>query len=66
MKENLCNCGSGKPSWWIYDAHGIPLCNVCDKCEDEQRARFRPETFNDSNVYGGNYNAFGEALEPEY
>ena len=66
MIDKLCNCGSGEPSRWIYDAHGIPLCHVCDKCEDEQRAKFRPETFTDSNVYNGNYNAFGEALEPEY
>jgi len=30
-------------SWWEYDAQGIPLCRVCDKCVDEKLAEYRPE-----------------------
>lgn len=30
-------------SWWEYDAQGIPLCRVCDKCADEKLSRYRPE-----------------------
>jgi len=30
-------------SRWINDGYGIPLARVCDKCEDAQLARFRPD-----------------------
>jgi hypothetical protein len=30
-------------SWWVYDAKGIPLCRVCNECEKEKLARYRPE-----------------------
>lgn len=30
-------------SWWEYDAQGIPLCRVCDKCWKEKLSRYRPE-----------------------
>ncbi len=30
-------------SWWEYDAQGIPLCRVCDRCVNEKLSRYRPE-----------------------
>lgn len=44
-----CPCGSGKDSWWLVDARGIPCTRVCEACEDEKRNRYRPEIFEDSN-----------------
>jgi hypothetical protein len=29
--------------WWEYDAQGIPLCKVCDKCREERLGQYRPE-----------------------
>jgi len=40
-----CPCGSTLTSWWLNDARGIPCCRVCDRCEEEKRARYRPEIF---------------------
>jgi hypothetical protein len=40
-------CLNGEPSeeycWWEYDAQGIPLCRVCDKCCEEKLKSYRPE-----------------------
>jgi len=30
-------------SWWEYDAQGIELAKVCDKCVDKVLAQYRPE-----------------------
>jgi len=38
-----CPCGSGEESWWEFDARGIPLDRVCDKCVEKKLARYRPE-----------------------
>jgi hypothetical protein len=38
-----CNCGSGLESWWEYDAQGIPLCRVCERCQQEKLSHYRPE-----------------------
>jgi len=46
-------------SWWEYDARGIPLCRVCDRCRKKQLAQYRPEVLTD-----GNYEA-DEDIEPE-
>jgi hypothetical protein len=27
-----CNCGSGKPSYWVHDTRGTPLRRVCEDC----------------------------------
>jgi hypothetical protein len=35
-------------SWWEYDARGIPLAKVCDKCRKEKLRGFRPEVLTDS------------------
>lgn len=46
-----CNCGSGLGSWIEYDAKGIPLCRVCDKCREEKLSKYRPEVLTDSNYW---------------
>ena len=33
----------GEYSWWEKDAQGIPLCSVCDKCEQVKLSQYRPE-----------------------
>jgi hypothetical protein len=33
----------------LLDARGIFCCYVCDACEVEKKARYRPEIFTDSN-----------------
>lgn len=38
-----CPCGSGKDSWWEYDAQGIPLDRVCEDCRAKKLAKYRPE-----------------------
>ncbi len=44
MRNHHCLDGlSSAPSWWTYDAKGIPLVRVCDRCEREKLARYRPE-----------------------
>ena len=44
-REHACVGGHGseEPSWWEYDARGIPLCRVCDACRAEKLGRYRPE-----------------------
>lgn len=42
-----CNCGSGLPSAWTYDARGIELARVCDRCRDRVLAGYRPDVFDD-------------------
>ncbi len=39
---------SREDSWWEYDARGIPLARVCDKCRKEKLAGYRPEVLTDS------------------
>lgn len=48
MAERPCPCGSGKPSWRMNDARGIPCGRVCDDCEEAKKAKYRPEIFSDS------------------
>jgi hypothetical protein len=45
VQEHACVGGhpSSEPSWWAKDAQGIDLCRVCDRCEREKLARYRPE-----------------------
>jgi len=40
-----CNCGSGLSKYDLTDARGIFVTYVCEKCEDEKAAPFRPEIF---------------------
>lgn len=54
------NCDhAGQDSWWEYDARGIPLCKVCDKCQRAKLSAYRPDVLTDSN-----YEA-DEPIEPE-
>ena len=41
-----CDKGDG---WMEYDARGIPLQFVCDKCVDVKMAQYRPDVLRDSN-----------------
>lgn len=43
-----CPCGSGLPSRELYDARGIYVARVCERCENKVRSEFRPEIFTDS------------------
>ncbi len=43
-----CLCGSGKEGRELHDARGIYCGIVCDACEKEKRAKFRPEIFDDA------------------
>jgi len=45
----LCLCGSGLRSSWAFDARGIALCRVCNKCRDRKLAVYRPEVLTDPN-----------------
>lgn len=46
----MTNCTHTREnSWWHYDARGIPTGRVCDHCEAEHEAKFRPEVLHDAN-----------------
>jgi hypothetical protein len=46
-----CSCGSGKPRRERRDARGLFCTFVCDACEREKTARFRPDIFTDSDYW---------------
>ncbi len=50
-KRRLCPCGSGNDSWWKNDARGIPLARVCNACEADKMASYRPDVLTDSNYW---------------
>lgn len=50
----------GDGSWWAYDAKGIELCRVCEKCEREKLSQYRPEI-----LHGYSQNDVDEPIEPE-
>ena len=54
-----CPCGSGEDSWWEVDARNIPLCRVCDKCQKQKLAKYRPDVLTDSNYWSD------EPIEPD-
>lgn len=41
----LCSCGSGQWAEPAYDARGIYVAAVCDKCREERLSHYRPEIF---------------------
>ena len=43
-----CPCGSGNPKHALNDARGYFCAYICDECEADKRAEFRPEIFTDS------------------
>lgn len=61
MSERLCNCGSGLPSWWLYDAQGIELRRVCDRCERQVKATYPPHI-----IRGYTQADVDEPIEPDW
>ncbi len=49
----------GANSWWEYDARGIELCKVCDRCRAHKLSRYRPEVLRDPNYQAD------EPIDPE-
>jgi hypothetical protein len=58
-------CVGGEPSreesWPEYDAQGIFLCMVCEKCEREKLSAYRPEILS-----GYTQADVNEPIEPSY
>jgi hypothetical protein len=50
-KVRLCDCGSGLPSFWQYDARNIALCRTCAHCHNKKMARYRPDVLTDPNYW---------------
>jgi len=46
-----CPCGSHRESWWEYDARGIPLCRVCERCRTEKLSHYRPDVLTDPSYW---------------
>ena len=46
-----CNCGSGLYKEAEYDARGIFLNYVCDKCRREKLSHYRHDVLNDPNYW---------------
>lgn len=44
----LCDCGSNLSTFALYDANGNFVSSVCQKCEAEERSKYRPEIFEES------------------
>ena len=60
-EEDLRYCAhDGEDSWWEYDAQGIELCSVCDKCRKAKLAKYRPEILS-----GYDQGDVAEPIEPE-
>ena len=45
IPADLCQCGSGKPWWRLYDAAGIYCGRCCDACEVAVKSKYRSEIF---------------------
>ena len=50
-KQVLCSCGAGLFRRPLEDARGIFCTYVCDDCEAEKKAKFRPDIFTDNNYW---------------
>lgn len=50
-KPKPCPCGSGKDSYWQYDARGIELCRTCTECHDEKMAGYRTDVLTNANYW---------------
>lgn len=61
-REHQCLGGewSTEPTWWAKDAQGIELCRVCERCEREKLAKYRPEI-----LTGYDQSDVDEPIEPE-
>ena len=49
-------------SWWMNDAKGIPLCRVCDDCEEAAKSMYAPEVLG----IGRYEDVVDEQIESEY
>lgn len=50
-------------SWWVNDARGIPLCRVCDDCEEKAMSTYKPEVLGS---FGRYEDAVEETIEEDY
>lgn len=61
---NIHQCIDGQdsdnPSWWEYDAQGIPLARVCHVCRARKLSSFREEI-----LTGYTQADVDEPIEPE-
>lgn len=57
--RHKCRCGSGLHKYDLTDARGIFCTYVCEKCEAEKKAKYRPEIFTDYNY------ETSEPIEPD-
>lgn len=48
-----------RETWWEFDARGIPLVLVCERCDKAKLAEYRPDVLTDSNYQAD------EPIEPE-
>ena len=48
--EHILN-HSKETSWWLHDIQGIPLCKVCDDCEDHVKSLYPSWIFNSQYRY---------------
>ena len=46
-----CTCGSNEIGEEIYDARGIYVTIVCDKCKEEKLKGYRSDIFSDPNYW---------------
>lgn len=50
-EAKLCPCGSGEYREELHDARGIFCCFYCSKCEEEKKARYRPDVLTDPDYW---------------
>lgn len=46
MSKDPCAKGHLGSTWIRYDGRGIPLCKVCEHCEEFKMARYNPIILN--------------------
>jgi len=49
-------------SWWLSDAKGIPLCRVCENCEEEVIRSYPPQV---TGLYGRYEDVVDERIEED-
>ena len=48
--DGMCN-ETGEYMYLLSDARGMPVANVCSRCEDEVRKLYRLDIFTDSDYW---------------
>lgn len=46
-----CHCDSGEERYPLFDARGIFVSYVCERCEEEKKSHYRLDIFEDSNYW---------------